>query len=112
MVTSRISGSVGAGRYRREPQRQCPDVVEVDRLTEQGIGLLLDLEVALAEGGGWLAAELSAADIAVFAWVQGFSRFGDRFGLTGLRHVRAWVESMAGRPSYGSSLGVVGRPFE
>lgn len=97
-----------------EPPAGGPNAAEVDRLTIRGRALLRDLEAALEAGGGWLDLELTAADISVFAWVQGYRRFGDRFGLADgdhFPHVRAWLERLASRPSFLASHGATGRPF-
>jgi glutathione S-transferase len=97
-----------------EPPATGPDGAEVERLTEQGRGLLRVLDAALAAGNGWLAGELTAADISVFAWVHGYRRFGEIFAIedgTALPHVRAWLERLASRPSFLASHGVAGRPF-
>jgi glutathione S-transferase len=98
-----------------EPPSAGPDATTVEELTHTGRSLLVDLDRALAAGGGWVTGSLTVADISLFVWVQGFRRFGDRFALAGgdeLRHVRAWLERLATGRSFTVSAGVPGRPFD
>ena len=66
-----------------------------------------DMERAL-EGGGWLAGDLSYADIAFYM----AQLFGERWGVPmtdAHRKLQAWRERMSGRPAVAKVAGATGR---
>ena len=95
-----------------EPPEGGPDVEMVAKLKAQGLNELGDVESALERStAGWLCGSLSAADVAVFAWLSGYHRFGLPRDPESVPLTMAWLERIRRRPSFVASHGHVGEPF-
>lgn len=95
-----------------EPPEGGADPVEVQRLRAQGMELLDRVEAALASRP-WLGGDrMGAADVAVFSWLYGYARFDLPSTWDHHPHLRAWLDTLAARPSFAASYRQVGRPFE
>lgn len=101
-----------------EPPADGPDEAAVAELVEQGEAQLAAIDAALREHGGrWLVAAVgvpgpSLADVAVYAWVSGYARFGLPRTTAPLPTLHSWLARMDARPSVRASRGMVGRPFD
>lgn len=106
-----------------EPPAGGPDEAAVRDLLVQGEAQLAAIDAALRKHGRrWLVPAdggqdrswptPSLADVAVYAWVSGYARFGLPRNATSLPTFRSWLARMDARPSVVASRGVRGRPFE
>lgn len=59
----------------------------------------------------YVCGDLSAADFGLLPWIYGYGRF-DLLDGESILHVRAWLDRMTARPSFGANFQVEGRPFE
>jgi glutathione S-transferase len=94
-----------------EPPLEGGDPDTISRLKAEGMALLERVESALERGGGWLVGSLSAADLAVFAWLYGYRRFDLPPSWNDFGHLRAWLDTLERRPSCAASYAQRGRPF-
>lgn len=95
-----------------EPPEGGADEATVTRLKAEGMVLLERVERALEAGDGWLVGGFGAADLSVFAWLQGYARFGLPPSWEAFPRLRSWLDRLRARPSFAASHGAVGRAFD
>lgn len=89
-----------------------PDEALVRNLMHHGMAEMRAVEQGLERSeSGWLGRSMSAADLAVFAWLSGYHRFGLPTEPEKLPRTMAWLERIRARNSYRASAGTKGRPF-
>lgn len=89
--------------YRYFPEKIQP---AIDRYQNECRRLFEVLDARLAESE-WLAHDYSIADIANWSWVRTYKWSG--VDITGLEHLRRWMDAMAARPACQQGVKV---PFE
>jgi len=94
-----------------EPPEGGPDKAVVADLKARGLAQLAEVEAALTAGGGWLTGTLTVADISVFAWLNGYGRFGLPPEASEYPALADWLERLRARPSFAAAYQQPGRPF-